>query len=174
MNLLLHYGTLWGLVLSTASIAVAVRLQQRQTNAMIYLELTGRLSQIFLSLSLEVRSAAIAGSLISEEQRAEFSVTSFEYFNLICSAYQLYEGRYFSGRLWKMLRREIDRNLATPLAQVEWERHKNQFATFPHFSKFVQQVQARGARAGWCSALGMTPFRCQMRRSCHRAQNRIQ
>ena len=75
------------------------------------------------------------------EQKAEVSVLSYEYFSLICSAYQLYRGRYFSGSLWYMLRRDFDRTLATPLVRLEWERQRPQFASFPHFTRYVQEVQ---------------------------------
>jgi hypothetical protein len=141
MNSLLHYGTLCGLIFSTGSVAAALLLQQRQTNATIYLELTARLAQLYRSLSVDVRAANVRGEVLSPEQKAEVSVLSYEYFSLICSAYQLYRGRYFSGSLWYMLRRDFDRTLATPLVRLEWERQRPQFASFPHFTRYVQEVQ---------------------------------
>jgi hypothetical protein len=145
MNSLLHYGTLFGVILSTGSVAAAMLLQQRQTYATIYLELTARLAQLYRSLSVEVRAANGRGEALSPEQKAEVSVLSFEYFSLICSAYQLYRGRYFSGSLWEMLRRDFERTLITPVVRLEWERQSPQFANFPHFSRYVREVQATNA-----------------------------
>jgi hypothetical protein len=142
MNALLHYGTLFGLIFSTGSVAAALLLQQRQTNATIYLELTARLAQLYRSLSLEVRAANVRGDVLTEGQKAELSALSHEYFSLICSAYQLYRGHYFSGSLWDMLRRDFDRTLVTPLVRLEWERQRLHFASFPHFTRYVQDVQA--------------------------------
>jgi hypothetical protein len=144
MNSLLHYVTLGGLIFSTGSVAAAMLLQQRQTNATIYLELTARLAQLYRSLSIEVRAAHARGDTLSPEQTAELSVASYEYFSLICSAYQLYRGHYFSGGLWDMLRRDFDRTLASPQARLEWERQRPRFASFPHFSQYVREVQAAG------------------------------
>jgi len=145
MNSLLHYGTLFGVIFSSGSVAAALMLQQRQTNATIYLELTARLAQLYRSLSVEVRAANARGEVLSPEQKAEVSVVSYEYFSLICSAYQLYRGRYFSGSLWEMLRRDFERTLVTPLVRLEWDRQRPHFASFPHFSRYVRQVQEAAA-----------------------------
>jgi hypothetical protein len=145
MNSLLHYGTLFGVIFSSGSVAAALMLQQRQTNATIYLELTARLAQLYRSLSVEVRAANARGDVLSPEQKAEVSVLSYEYFSLICSAYQLYRGRYFSGSLWDMLRRDFDRTLTTPMVRLEWERQKPQFVRFPHFIQFVREMQESSA-----------------------------
>jgi hypothetical protein len=139
---LLLYGTLWGLILSLASIAGAVVLQQRQSNATIYLELTARLSQLFHSLSLEIRLARVTGELPAEELRTEVSVACYEYLSLICSAYQLYRGHYFSGSLWRMLRRDIEHALKGAALRSEWEKQRATFSRFPHFVSYVDLVQA--------------------------------
>ena len=142
MQDLVLYGTLWGLILSIGSIAGAVVLQQRQSNATIYLELTARLSQLFHSLSLEIRVARVNGELPSEELQAEVSVACYEYLSLICSAYQLYRGHYFSGSLWRMLSRDIEHALKGAALRSEWEKQHSTFSSFPRFVRYVNLVQA--------------------------------
>ena len=142
MDEVLYDATFVGLIPSIASLTAAVLLQRRQANATIYLELTARLFQLFHSLSLEVREMHMTGVVRSTELRTELSVAANEYFSVICSAYQLYQGRYFSGRPWRMLRRDIDRALKSPVRRGEWAKLKLEFASFPYVTHYVNGIQA--------------------------------
>src|ERR1700761_3944214 len=141
MNLdsLLHYSSLWALVISVLGLLFAVRSYKRQVRAQIFFQVSDRYHNLLNSspmLILEVRKE----SPPNEESSPEFRASILRYLFIVHFSYVLLELGYLDKDLWKILHAEHRRTLKTPGVLREWQMLKGEFDTFPNFVRYVDRM----------------------------------
>ena len=142
-EIFLHYATLWTLIATAISVTIAVVSQRRQVNTTVYLELTGRLHSLYRAIPAEMRIAHLSGADLESAYGDQAAVVTFDFAQLIASAFALYQNGYFSGKLWKLLSHDAERGLRLAVFRATWPKLRPAFSYNPAFIDYVESVQER-------------------------------
>lgn len=75
-------------------------------------------------------------------QTDTLSLSALKYLNMTSEEYYLLKDGYLDKKVWEIWLPEIRRTLKTPLFVCQWKNLKHEFASYPDFSEFVEQIQA--------------------------------
>jgi hypothetical protein len=150
---------IWGLIGQTGTvvvgsigIVVALRNQNRQLNAQISLEISGRFQEL---LRLFPTDAWLANRNSSHPLPAitpEVTECTLYALQFIADVYHLHKGGFISSRLWELWEREITRTLSGPVFQREWPGFRAEFDYSPDFVGYIDSIMRRNPRGRAVSA----------------------
>ena len=76
------------------------------------------------------------------QSNEETRLAVLRYLNLTSEEYYLFKDGYISREVWGIWLPEIQRTLKSPLFVREWSNLRDEFTSYPAFSKFVERTQA--------------------------------
>lgn len=73
-------------------------------------------------------------------------LAALKYFNLTSEEFYLCKKKYIDSTVWEIWEAEIIRTLKSPLMIREWGKLKEEFKSYPEFSRFIERVQSEASR----------------------------
>jgi len=144
LEALLHYGTLWSLLVGVISLVVAVHIHRRQVRAQLYFEVTKRFDDLLHSLPQGLWLARFNSDTNLPPPNAELSSAVHRYFAFLQFMHYLAAEKYLSPDVWAILLAGIHRTLVTPLFVREWSALQIEFEPYPEFVEFVDKLRREG------------------------------
>ena len=127
-------------VVGSIGIVVALRNQNRQLNAQISLEISGRFQEL---LHLFPTDAWLANRNLSRPlpaSTAEVTECTLYTLQFIADVYHLHKSGFISSRLWKLWEREIIRTLSGPVFLREWPDFRAEFDYSQDFVGYINSI----------------------------------
>jgi hypothetical protein len=113
---------------------------RRQTNAQIFLDCVKRYEKIVESFPLEAWLLRFDPNNAPPE-KPETTQAALRYLNLCSEEFYLKRHQYFSEEIADIWDDLLKRTLRSALFKREWTILKNEFASDPNFTKYVEEAQ---------------------------------
>jgi hypothetical protein len=137
---IVHYSTLFWLLMGAISVAVAVISHREQVKTQVFLALSARYDELLKTSSASFWFGMRCQTMLPE-QSEELTITALRFCQLISVTYLLFRERQIPKRMWELLLRATEPRLRNPLFIREWEQVRHEFDTFPEFVALVTSVQ---------------------------------
>jgi hypothetical protein len=134
---LAQFGQVGTLVVGSLGILVALRTQNRQLNAQMFIEFSSRFQDLLRLFPTQAWLANRNPSQPLPPSSQELTDCTLYTIQFIADLYFLHAGGYISKNMWKLLEREIRATLSGRVFQREWQGVSAEFA---HSQEFVQYV----------------------------------
>ena len=138
LELAVQIFTLISVVVAAVGLIVGVVVYRRQMNAQLFLEYTRRYEQIMESFPTDAR-LSLNEKLPKSSRELTFCV--LKYLNLSSEEFYLRRKHYLSKPIWSIWEKELKRTLRSPLLRREWGKLRNEFESYPTFSRYVEETQ---------------------------------
>jgi hypothetical protein len=139
IDVILKFVTAGSIVTGVIAVYIALRNNNRQIGAQIFLAYSDRIHKLRNSLPLDADiyqlPEAIKGEAVETARRAV--ITSY---SLIFEFYSLRRHGYIADAIWTIWEDDINRLLSTPAFRQEWPRVRRSFETHRHFSEWVTEL----------------------------------
>ena len=132
-------------IVGSIGIVVALRNQNRQLNAQISLEISGRFQELLRLFPTDAWLANRNPSHSLPATTAEVTECTLYTLQFIADVYHLHKGGFISSRLWKLWEREIARTLSGPVFQREWPAFCAEFDYSPDFIGYISSITHHNA-----------------------------
>jgi hypothetical protein len=143
-NELVQIGTLISAFLMVVGLVIGVLIYRRQMNAQLFLEYTKRYEDIMNAFPADARDARLKIGCDTPKESEELTLVILRYLNLSSEEFYLCKNRYLSRKIWRIWEDELLRTLRAPLLMREWPKLKHEFESYPAFSAYVKNAQAKG------------------------------
>lgn len=117
------------------------RVHNRQSNAQIFLEYTGRYERIMSDFPPDAFKARLDLDQALPEPNATLSLAALRYLNMCSEEYYLWRRGYLNTEVWTIWEAELQRTLRSPLILREWRDLSSEFESYPEFVRYVAAVQ---------------------------------
>jgi hypothetical protein len=136
IDVILKFVTAGSIITGVIAVYIALRNNNRQIGAQIFLAYSDRIHKLRNSLPLDADiyqlPEAIAGEAVEAARRAV--ITSY---SLIFEFYSLRRHGYVADAIWSIWEADITRLLSTPAFRKEWPLVSRSFENHRHFSRWV-------------------------------------
>ena len=136
--------TLGSFIVGATAIYIALRNNNRQLGAQIFLAYTDRIHKLRKTLSMDGElyrlSLTSRDEFTNEERRALFEVCHLAY-----EFFALRQHRYVATEIWEIWRPDIERLLRMPAVVREWKKLRPEFENHPEFANWVDRCQLKAA-----------------------------
>ena len=150
---LVQNGTLISAILMFFGLIIGVLIYRRQMNAQLFLEYTKRYEEIMNTFPADARDARLNIDCETPKESKELTLVILRYLNLSSEEFYLCKNRYLSNKIWRIWEDELLRTLKSPLLLREWAKLKHEFESYPAFSAYVNNAQAKGISGKRCRTL---------------------
>ena len=137
---IIHYATLFWLVMGAISVAVAVINNREQMKTQIFLALSARYDELLQSSSTDFWLGMPSGVVLRERCEG-LAILTLRFCTLFSLAYYLFRERRIPERMWLLLLSSAERRIRTPLFAREWEHLRSEFDGYPEFVALVTSLQ---------------------------------
>jgi len=134
-------GTLISVAVAAFGLLIGVVVYRRQMNAQLFLEYTRRYQQIMESFPADARDARLSLNEKLPKSSKALTFCVLKYLNLSSEEFYLYKKHYLSKSIWSIWEKELKRTLRSPLLRREWSKLRNEFESYPTFSRYVEETQ---------------------------------
>ena len=141
-ELIIQLATLISVIVGIATLSFAIRSYQRQMNAQVFIEYTGRFEQIMQSFPHSAWAARLNLEKALPEPSDELSLCVLRYLNLCSEEYYLRRRGYLAKEVWGIWERELQRTLKCPLFVREWKKLVGEFESYEDFRRYVEKAQS--------------------------------
>jgi hypothetical protein len=142
-SLWVQIGQAGTLVLGVLYIWVALLNQRRQLNAQLFIEFSGRFQELLRSFPAEAWLANRSRSQPLPPPTREVTNCTLYCIQFLSDIYHLHRGGYIPKNLWVLWEREIERTLAGPVFQREWQEVEAEFSHNRDFFHYVDTLIRR-------------------------------
>lgn len=136
LDVILKCVTAGSIVTGVIAVYIALRNNNRQIGAQIFLAYSDRIHRLRNSLPIDAdiyqMPEAITGEAVEQARRAV--ITSYY---LIFEFYSLRRHGYVADAIWSIWEADIARLLSTPAFRQEWPLVRRSFENHRHFSRWV-------------------------------------
>ena len=146
-GLLGFLGNVGTMAIGSLGIYVALRNQQRQLNAQLFIEFSRRFQDLLRLFPTEAWLAnhnPLQPLPPSSQELTECTLYAMQF---IADVYHLHRGGYIAKGLWKLWELQIRKTLSGRVFQREWERIADEFAHSPSFVEYIHGVIHSGRAA---------------------------
>ena len=140
LALAVQAATLLSSITAVASIWIAVRVYRRQMNAQLFVAYTQRYEEIMSSFPPDARKCRVANGTELPRQSEALTLAVLRYLNLSSEEFYLYRTGHITRRLWRIWEDELKKTVASDLIRREWVNLQTEFASYPEFRAFVEEV----------------------------------
>ena len=137
---IIHYATLFWLVMGAISVAVAVVNNREQVKTQIFLALSARYDELLQSVSTDFWLGMPSDTVLPERCEG-LAILALRFYTLVSMGYYLFRERRIPKRMWHLMLRSAERRIQSPLFAREWEHLRSEFESFPEFVALVASVQ---------------------------------
>lgn len=130
-------------VVGSIGIVVALRNQNRQLNAQISLEISGRFQELLRLFPTDAWLANRNPSHPLPDISPEVTECTLYALQFIADVYHLHQGGYISSGLWRLWEREIRSTLSGPVFRREWPAFCAEFNYSPDFVRYINSIMRR-------------------------------
>ncbi len=130
-------------IVGSIGIVVALRNQNRQLNAQMSLEVSGRFQELLRLFPTDAWLANRNPSHSLPASTAQITECTLYAIQFIADVYHLHKGGYISRGLWKLWEREISSTLSGPVFQREWPGFCAEFDYSPDFVRYINSITRR-------------------------------
>jgi hypothetical protein len=135
-------------------VVVMVQTYKGQMNAQVFTDCNDRYDQILASFPRSAWESRLNLGAGLPDESMELTLCVLRYLNLSSEEFYLYRRGYLRREVWDIWEGELLRTLRSPLLRREWKTLRQEFISYPEFSRYVEDAQgreespARGERAG--------------------------
>jgi hypothetical protein len=130
-------------LLTFISIFIGIYVYWRQMNAQLFIEYAKRYEEIMGSYPDGARGFRLHSDGEPLPESSELTTAVLRYLNLCSEEFYLWQRWYLSGDIWRIWENEMRRTLASPLYRREWQKVKDEFASYPEFAEYVSKSQSK-------------------------------
>ena len=130
-------------VVGSIGIVVALRNQNRQLNAQMSLEISGRFQELLRLFPTDAWLANRNPSHPMPDSSSEITECTLYALQFIADVYHLHKVGYISSGLWRLWEREIRSTLSGPVFQREWPEFCAEFNYSPDFVGYISSIMRR-------------------------------
>ena len=143
-DILAQLGQTGTLVFGSLGILVALRNQQRQMNAQMFIEFSGRFQELLRLFPTEAWLANRNPSQPMPPPSQELTDCTLYAIQFVADLYYLHKNGYISRKIWKIWEREIKKTLTGPVFRREWERVAPEFVHSLDFVHYINTMMCDG------------------------------
>jgi hypothetical protein len=122
-------------------VIVMIQTYKGQMNAQIFSDMNQRYDEISKDFPKEALESRFSLDTALPTQSEELTLCALRYLNLSSEEFYLYKRKYIHREVWKIWEGEILRTLRSPLFRREWKILASEFASYPEFIRYVEEVQ---------------------------------
>lgn len=137
---IIHYSTLFWLVIGAISVIVAVVNHRGQVKTEIFLALSARYDEWIQSCPTGFWPGT-ASETMPPNGSNDARISALRLCALVSLGYYLFREHRIPKRMWLLLLRAAERRIRSPLFAREWEHVRCEFEAFPEFVALVASVQ---------------------------------
>jgi hypothetical protein len=138
--------TLGSFIVGATAIYIALRNNNRQLGAQIFLAYTDRIHRLRKTLSMDGEryrlSLTCRDELTIEERRALLEACHLAY-----EFFALRQHRYMAAAIWEIWQPDIERLLRMPTVVREWPKLRAEFDNHPEFMVWVDRCQQKSTQS---------------------------
>ena len=140
LEYIIHYATLFWILMGAVSVAVAVFNNREQVKTQIFLALSARYDELLQSVSTDFW-LGIPSETEFPERSDGLAVLALRFCTLFSLAYYLFRERRIPERMWLLLLSSAERRIRSSLFAREWEYLRSEFEAYPEFVALVTSIQ---------------------------------
>jgi hypothetical protein len=140
LEYIIHYATLFWLLIGGISVAAAVVIHREQVKTEIFLALSARYDELLQSASTDFW-LGMPGSTMLPERSEGLAILALRFCTLVSLGYYLFREHRIPKRMWLLLLSSAERRIRSPLFVREWEHLRSEFESYPEFVALVASVQ---------------------------------
>jgi hypothetical protein len=122
-------------------VVVMIQTYKGQMNAQIFSDMNQRYDEISKDFPKAAWESRFHLDTALPAEGDELTLCALRYLNLSSEEFYLYKRKYIRREVWKMWEGEILRTLRSPLFRREWKILASEFASYPEFIRYVDEVQ---------------------------------